>query len=421
MIAEWRKKPVVLLLCIAFCCIPWAQGALIPGLGGYLTISSLCLLVGSVYAAIDRLNTSRPLVPRSFFEIPVVICILVYFAIGLASYFFAAEQLPFLKEAIQRCILILAPLYLFSMGPKRPEDLKKAFYWLMFMSSIMSIIVFEEGVRIGFSAPVYALDLHKNQIAGTCSVTAVIAIACLLTSSDSKRRFMFTIFLVIALLGCVASQGRAGFLCTIVATFFMLIARRASLKQITKFVLSVALVSVAIVHFMPKEVIENATSTKKNSNQVRLLVWTELYPILSRKPFSPVGWGNGLFVGSILYHDVANVLLYDWMQMSILGPLALLSIIFFAIKLTLDNASRMPTNTYLSFVNLIALGIICTRFTHGMLDTFWIGRGCNLCTFMGIGLAVYVKLLLDQQQQIRRLSNQMRAAGPARIPQKLAA
>jgi len=170
---------------------------------------------------------------------------------------------------------------------------------------------------------------------------------------------------------------------------------------------------------MPKEVVENSDLDKENSNEARLLVWGELYPFLSRKPFSPVGWGNGIIKGNMVYHDIANAFLYDWMQMSILGGLALLSIIFFAIKLALDNASRMPTNTYLSFVNLIALGIICTRFTHGMLDTFWIGRGCNLCTFMGVGMAVYVKLLLDQQQQIRRLSKH--AAGPARIPQKLAA
>jgi hypothetical protein len=172
---------------------------------------------------------------------------------------------------------------------------------------------------------------------------------------------------------------------------------------------------------MPKEVVEKAVSTKKfNSNELRLSLWSDVLPRLEKKPFRACGWGNPLVEGDKFYYDMANVLLYDWMQMSIFGPIALLSVIFFAIKLGLDNARRMPiTTTYLSFVNLIALGIICTRFMHGMLDTFWIGRGCTLCTFMGIGMMVYVKLLLDQQQQARRLSKH--AAGSASTPQKIAA
>jgi hypothetical protein len=105
--------------------------------------------------------------------------------------------------------------------------------------------------------------------------------------------------------------------------------------------------------------------------------------------------------GNEAFADVANVFLFDWMQMSILGGIATLSLIIFSIKQCLDNARRMPIHTYLSFVNLVALGIICVRFTHGMLDTFWIGRGCNLATFMAIGISVWVKLMLDQEHRVR--------------------
>jgi hypothetical protein len=209
-------------------------------------------------------------------------------------------------------------------------------------------------------------------------------------------------------------------LCTIVATSFMLIARGIPAKMMVKFVLSIALVTVAIVHVMPKEVVEKAMSTKKfNSNEIRMRLWSEIYPLLIKKPLRAVGWGNALVIGDQVYMDVANVVLFDWMQMSIFGALALISVIVSAIHLTLNNARRMPKNTYLAFVNLIALGIICTRFMHGMLDTFWIGRGCNLATWMAIGLAVYVKLLLDQKDQMRRINNH--AVSKTRVPQKIAA
>lgn len=394
--AELQRKIILILLIGSFGTVAWAQGFALPGIG-YVTATSACLLFGGLLVAAFRIDSGRAVATKSFFEMPVVIATMLYFVIGVSTYSFAADKFLFYKEIVQRSLIIIFPLYVFSMGPKKVNDLRIVILSLLVIGVPVALISFVEAYMCHFTKPVYAFGMHKNQIAGTCAVMAVTAIAYLLTSTSKRKRFIFFDILLISLAGCVGTQGRAGLLCTIVATIFMLIAIRARPKYILRFVIGVAVGALVLTQFLPKETVDKAFSTKKfSSNEIRVALWTDIYPLLIKEPLRAVGWGNPRIEGAYYYGDVANVVLYDWMQMGILGAIVLVVLIFSAILLPIQNAWRMPANSLLSFVNLVALGIICVRFTHGMLDTFWIGRGINLITWMAIGITIWVKLLLDQ-------------------------
>jgi len=115
----------------------------------------------------------------------------------------------------------------------------------------------------------------------------------------------------------------------------------------------------------------------------------------------------------MIFLDVANIIAYDWMQMGLMGVFALIAMVGLGIHLGIDNMKRIPNNSLAAFVNLAGLAIFASRFCHGLLDMFWIGRGVTLATFMGLGMIVWVRLWLDQQNLARQGSN--RTAAPRRV------
>lgn len=392
-----QKKTYIvqIILTGAFALTILAHG--VPTPVGFATISALSLGFGLIYTLRNRMVSGRPLIPIVLLSIPVVVATLFYFSIGLLSVAAADEPIFWAKEVVQRTLIIFLPMLVFSLTPKKPTDLKFAILAYLPICAVIAVISVYDARHSGFAKPVYALGMHKNHIAGSCSVMATIAIAALLTSSDIKRKLLMIGFLGAGIVGCVASQGKAGLVCIIVATTFMLVGAGAQPRKILYFVISVLLVGSLLWNVMPKEAIEHVVSNKKfSTNEIRMSLWTDVLPALMAEPFTAVGWGNVLVKGDRYYGDCANVLLYDWFQLTIVGPIALLAVIFFAVKLPLDNARRMPKTSLLAFINLVALGIICGRFTHAMVDTFWIGRGVTLVTWAAIGMTIFVKLYLDQ-------------------------
>ena len=65
--------------------------------------------------------------------------------------------------------------------------------------------------------------------------------------------------------------------------------------------------------------------------------------------------------------------------------------------------------TTLAFINLVGLGVVCGRFTHAMVDTFWIGRGVTLTTWAAIGMLIFVKLYLDQTSKQKTIKGNVRS------------
>ncbi len=398
-----KKYAIEIVLTCAFALTVLAHG--IPTPIGYLSISTIAAGLGLLYTLKQRYDGQRPLIPPSLLSIPVVIATLVYFGVGLSSVAFADEPRFWLREVLQRTLIIFLPMFLFSLMPKKPGQLKWAILAYLPLCALLSIISIWDARSSGFAKPVYALGMHKNHIAGSCSVMATIAIAALLTTRDLKRRYWMIFFLVVGTVGCVAAQGKAGMCCILIATAFMFIANGARVRNVLYFVVAVSLVGTILWKIMPQESIDHVVSTKKfSTNEIRLTLWTDVVPVLIEKPFSAVGWGNILVKEDRYYGDCANVLLYDWFQMTIFGPIALLGVIFFAVKLPFDNARRMPKTSLLAFINLVALGVICGRFFHGMVDTFWIGRGVTLVTWAAIGMSIFVKLYLDQLDSKKSIS-----------------
>ena len=117
-------------------------------------------------------------------------------------------------------------------------------------------------------------------------------------------------------------------------------------------------------------------------------------------PFMASGWGNP-FVDKRgwYYYDLACVLLFDWMQMSIIGAIALVGMVITSVGMALKAARRAAPHSVEGFVGLASLGIITGKFAHGMLDTFWIARGSNLHTWAAVGMALFLTLWLEQNQR----------------------
>ncbi|CAN5674135.1 hypothetical protein BH10CYA1_BH10CYA1_55100 [soil metagenome] len=395
------KNIVPIILTGAFGLTLLAQG--IPTPIGFVTISTLALLIGVGYIVKHRQSMGLPIIPVVVLKMPIVIASLVYFSLGVLSITLADNKFMCVKEMIQRVLIILLPMFVFCLVPRKPEDLKKVILQYLPVCGFIALVAAYDAHHSGFSKPAYTFGMHKNHIAGSCSIMATIAIAALLTSGNLKRRMYMFVCLGVGLLGCVASQGKAGLCCIIVATTFMLIAHGAKPRNILYFVGSVLLIGGVLWNFLPKEAIEHVVSTKKfSTNEIRMSLWTDVLPVLIKEPFTAVGWGNMLVKNDRFFGDCACVLLYDWFQLTIVGALALVTIIILAIKLPLDNARRIPKNSPMAFVNLVALGIICGRFTHSMVDTFWIGRGVTLTAWAAIGMAIFIKLYLDQLQSRAR-------------------
>lgn len=390
-----KKNIIPVILTCAYSMTILAQGIATPI--GFATISSLTLGAGLLYTLNRRIQEGRGPIPLAVLSMPVVVASICYYLLGVSSIMFADQTFLCIKEMVQRFLIIMLPTLVFSLTPKKPDDLKFALLSYLPICGFVALVALYDAHHLGFAKPAFTLGMHKNHIAGSCSVMATIAVAAMLTSNEHKKRMKMLVFLALGILGCVATQGRAGMVCIVVASALMLIAARAKVRNIAYFFLSILLVGLVLWKALPQEAMEHVVSTKKfSTNEIRMSLWTDVVPELIKDPWSPVGWGNPLIKNDKQYGDCANVLLFDWMQMSLLGPVLLLTIIFFAIKLPLDNARRMPTKGLLPFINLVALGVIAGRFTHGMLDTFWIGRGVTLVTWASIGIAIFVKLYLDQ-------------------------
>lgn len=395
------KHIVPIILTGAFGMTLLAQGVGTPI--GYVTISSLSLLTGVIHTIKKRMEAGMQIVPKAILKEPIVIASLVYFALGVCSILVADNKFMCFKEMIQRVIIIMLPMFVFCLVPRKPEQLKTALTHYLPVCGLICLVAAWDAHHVGFAKPAYTFGMHKNHIAGSASIMSTIAIAAMLTSKNWKRRIMMLGFLGLGLLGCVASQGKAGLCCIIVATVFMLIANGAKIKNITYFVLSVVLVGAVLWKVMPQEAIEHVVSTKKYStNEIRMSLWTDVLPVLVKEPFTATGWGNMLTKEDRFYGDCACVLLYDWFQLTIVGALVLISVMVLAIKLPLDNAKRIQPHSLLAFVNLCALGIVCGRFTHAMVDSFWIGRGVTLTCWAAIGMAIWVKMYLDQMDARKR-------------------
>lgn len=395
------------LIMAAMATSAWCIG--IPVAMVQLTPTAIFLALAALLTGLTRLAREAPLFPIEALKKPAVWTAAIYFTIGLTTYFQAGDKGLYLKEIIQRTILIWVPMYCTSVGLRSLDQVKSFLLWYLPAGALISIISTGTAISGGFATPVYLLGLHKNMIAGLCGTMCLITIGHLLTSQRAKVKLLkwqvpnkpfYWGLTALGFLGIVAAQGRGGLVEVACGTFIMLIAIRARATTLLKTAGLCVMVLVALYYLMPKSAIEHVVSMQAHgANAVRLQLWGDMWAHFQREPFSACGWGNPYIdpVTGWWYYDLACILLFDWMQMGMIGAIALLVMMFFSLKLGFDNAKEVDPHTMVGFVNTTGLGIAAGKFAHGMLDTFWIGRGHMFHVWTSIGVCLFVHLYLQQQ------------------------
>src|SRR6185437_834987 len=102
----------------------FVQGLLVGDM--VLTGATVTSVVACLLIAVRRMRDERPIVSLKFFTVPVVLCTLAYFAVGIGSGIFAEDRDRYIREVVQRAIIILCPLYLYVFGPNHPRVLLRA-------------------------------------------------------------------------------------------------------------------------------------------------------------------------------------------------------------------------------------------------------------------------------------------------------
>jgi hypothetical protein len=368
-----------------------------------VTVANILLMLGSLLVLCRRIMKDKPVWPSQLWAIPVVKACTVYCIVGLISGIFAEDKTLFMKDIIQKVSIVLFPFYLFTMGPRSARDLKAVFLVFLPIGVILSFVTLSPALSSRFEIPSFAMGMHKNQIGGCCGTFAIVAISAMLTTVNWKRRLVYVVLTGIALMGVVAAQSRAALLGIVLGTLFIMIANKSKPKHIVLFALINAIGLFALYKLLPEKAIQHVMTTEKNSaNGIRIMVWTALWPKLLADPFAMRGWGNTFYTpDGWHFKDGASVLFADWIALGVAGPILIIAIIVTSIWLPLQNARRVKPNTALAFLNYAAMGLLIVRWSSAILDTFWIGRGVTLFTWMGIGTTVFIKLILDQQDKDR--------------------
>jgi len=401
-----QSRIIGFLLIFAMAASPWCSG--IQAGPVILTPSTVALLLAAIMTLYSRITASLPLVPLMAFKEPAVFSALVYFLIGMATWFVAEDKFALYKEIVQRTTIIWLPFFSVSMGLRRIEDAKRMLLTFLPTCAVVALVSTFAAITSKFEAPAFVLGLHKNMTASLCATMAIICIAYLITNKQPKikvlmvklnNRLVMASLLVLALLGIVAAQGRGGVLEVGIALFVMLIAIRAKPSTLIKAIVICVVGGAVVYKLLPEKAVEHVVSTKLHSaNQIRIEIWTDMAQNFMANPFIACGWGNP-YVDSkgYFYYDLCCVLLFDWMQMSFIGAIALLFMIASSVVLAITTARRVNIHSVEGFVSLAASGIVAGKFAHGMIDTFWIARGANLHTWIAVGLCLFVKLLVDQK------------------------
>jgi hypothetical protein len=400
-----------ILLAIAIAITPYCNGpAFTAGINDATITPSACLLLLAAFTtALLRLKNGLPVVPLRFLREPAVIVTIVYFTIGVSTYFFAFLKIACIKEIVQRIMIIWVPLYAAALGLRKIDQAKLVLLWYPPFVTFLAALSICAGASGGFNRPVYILGLHKNMLGGLAASSVIICLAHLLTSRRPKIRLLgmelpnkliFGGVAALGLLSILADQSRGALMEVLVGFFAMLIAIRAKRSTIFKVAALVVIGALIVYKLLPEKAAEHVTTLEEHSaNYVRVMLWTESWNRFLANPFFFTGWGNGFRdAHGNFYYDMVCVFFYDLMQMTMLGAVTLLVMIFFSIKIGFDNAKLLRVNSVEAFVNAAALGIVSGKFAHAMVDTFWIARGHTFHIWPCIGMTLFIKMWLEQKR-----------------------
>jgi hypothetical protein len=405
------------MVIIAMAATPILSGPVLAGRaiasGITPTITAVGLVLAAVVTVLFRMRDDLPVVPARLFKEPAVIATIIYFVIGVATFFVVTNRPAYYKEIVQRTVLIWVPFYACCFGLRKVEHLQKVLLWYLPLPTLLSLVSMLSALSSKFETPVYLLGLHKNQLSGLCATAAIISLSHLFTSKrptitlfnrQLPNKLTFLSITAINLLGIIATQGRGALLEVAVGGFMIMVAVKTKKSTLIKLAVAGLLLSVIAYKLLPEKAAEHVTGVEEHSaNYERIVMWTDAWDRFVQNPFSMTGWGNGFYDDNGNYnYDMISLFFFDLMQMSIVGAVALLVMIALSIKVGIDNAQVIRNNNSpIAFINAAALAIVAAKFAHGMVDCFWVARGHTFHVWIGVGMMFFVKLWLDQQGQSR--------------------
>jgi O-antigen ligase len=407
MVLDW-----IVALYLPFTC--FVQG---PQLGPTtVTCAAVLSLVGCIMICERRTRSHRPIITGQFLGQPAVLCCLFYYLVGIGSGLFASNIDGYVREVIQRAVIIILPLYLYVFGARRPRVITRALLFYIPAASALAAAVILFALKSGLSAPVYLFGMHKNAVGANCAHLVIICGAFLIAKQFPKLQLPLLAILALGFLGIVGCQARAAMIGAILGLFLMMVAARVRLRNLVGMAITLAVGVGGLAFVLPQETVKSATSSARYSSvAIRENTWKYMSEKLSNDPLMCVGWGNQIVptrtqINRQIVADAASIFYYDWAQMSLVGLVAQIAMFCASLYLPFSSARRCPPASALASINLAALGIMAARFEHSYLDSFWIGRGPTLAAWAAVGMAIFVRLWLDQSGQIA-WQKQRRAGG----------
>jgi O-antigen ligase len=371
---------------------------------GFSSVAVPCI-IGTILVVGVRLIKRQTPLPRYAWANPIALSMIVWLLAGLWSLTTPANTNPNMIELMRGSVLqhfyfALLPLYVFSCGPSKPQQVVLAYSCAMSLGMINAGLAFWDGLQKHFLLPAGDFDpigWHKNTIGDDCSMLLVLAFCVLISGWRHGAKSLGCVPFGLGMLGLFATQARGATLGGIIAIFGVLINKRVHWAKLLLAATLIVVAVFAVGRALPQETVENSLDTKDNSSfAARPRYWSMAFDYLENHNWRPLGWGQPLMIeGEPL--DYCN---YEFLELAQAGPVAALACVFnvvYAIFLGFRNGRRVRQNSSLQFINNCALAILLERFVHGQVDSF---NMIDAAIFYGsMGVMIFVNRCLDFEHQ----------------------
>lgn len=241
-------------------------------------------------------------------------------------------------------------------------------------------------------------------IGDICAATALVAFAMFLTRRKLPWKIISIVVGFIAASGLLASQCRGAVVGTVLAVIFMAFLARVRSVRLIAIALFFPLAVAVLLKIAPEET-QKSTLDSSQRTSAHYRIWAtevEMKHIMNH-PLEPIGVGNLLVTKDEtepLLDYWWNIIIGDYIQLGPQGAIALLAMIASSLWLCIQNAGRLKVNSAAGAINTCCSGIILLYWIHSMLDSFWYNSFEHSVPFAAIGMVLFVKMWLDNQDAV---------------------
>ncbi|HTW94059.1 MAG TPA: O-antigen ligase family protein [Tepidisphaeraceae bacterium] len=351
-----------------------------------LAISDISVVLALPILALRKLMISPRLASN-----PVRAPIWTYLGVCILS--IIANQVPegSLVSMLQMLVDLVVVAFVFSSCIEGPEQMRPAFWGLIVMDSIFSVVAL-------MNRSDYIMGLHKNALGAVLSYGILIGTELWFAEASRRRsKMLLTILLCILSAALVQSLSRGAWLGTAVGLFFIMAVRRQFHLMFKVFVILLPVVFLCWMT-LPAQSRQYAADFGADSPSTA----ARLNSIdFSWKHFqsSPV---IGVGVGLRKMYDSTNLAMSTLAETGIVGLLSFVWIFFSFFRMILRGRRLLDnSDPLLSFLSIGAALTACS-FVHGLVDFYWV-RGM-LPVWAAMGMAVFAFNRSQQSRHAKRCS-----------------